>query len=100
MTDSPAFRGVIDPLERPILDSLLKTRDELLLLKSDKTRYIKSQDVLELYDRILVQVRALNAIRETKPQEQNRLDTVLDDCLQLISLFFLTVGRNAEAPAA
>jgi len=28
------------------------------------------------------------------------VDSVLDDCLQLISLFFLTIGRNAEAPAA
>lgn len=28
------------------------------------------------------------------------VDTVLDDCLQLISLFFMTVGRNNEAPAA
>jgi chromosome segregation ATPase len=24
---------------------------------------------------------------------------VLDDCFQLISLFFLTIGRNSEAPA-
>lgn len=30
---------------------------------------------------------------------QNRVDTVLDDCFQLISLFFLTIGRNNEAPA-
>jgi len=28
------------------------------------------------------------------------VDTVLDDCFQLISLFFLTIGRNNEAPAA
>lgn len=27
------------------------------------------------------------------------VDTVLDDCFQLISLFFLTIGRNQEAPA-
>jgi hypothetical protein len=27
------------------------------------------------------------------------VDTVLDDCFQLISLFFLTIGRNNEAPA-
>jgi hypothetical protein len=30
---------------------------------------------------------------------QNRVDTVLDDCLQLISLFFMAIGRNYEAPA-
>lgn len=27
------------------------------------------------------------------------VDYVLDDCFQLISLFFLTIGRNNEAPA-
>lgn len=27
------------------------------------------------------------------------VDTVLDDCFQLISLFFMTIGRNNEAPA-
>jgi hypothetical protein len=27
------------------------------------------------------------------------VDYVLDDCFQLISLLFLTVGRNNEAPA-
>jgi hypothetical protein len=27
------------------------------------------------------------------------VDTVLDDSFQLISLFFLTIGRNNEAPA-
>lgn len=28
------------------------------------------------------------------------VDRVLDDCLSLVSLFFLTIGRNNEAPAA
>ena len=27
------------------------------------------------------------------------VDNVLEDCFQLISLFFLTIGRNGEAPA-
>ena len=27
------------------------------------------------------------------------VDNVLDDCFQLVSLFFLTIGRNNEAPA-
>lgn len=100
MTDSPAFKGVIDPLEQPILDKLMQTRDKLLLLKSDRSQYVKSQDVLALYDQVLEQIGALNDIRATKPCEENRLDIILDDCLQLISLFFLTIGRNAEAPAA
>jgi hypothetical protein len=44
-------------------------------------------------------VHSLNDLRDEEHLVQNRVDTVLDDCFQLISLFFLTIGRNNEAPA-
>lgn len=115
MTDSPAVRIPLDPREQPILDSLLLIRDQLSLLKQDKSTYIKSKDVLDLYDQVVDQVHTLNVIREQHgtPSEQNRgwwwqvpktvadsiVDNVLEDCFQLISLFFLTIGRTNEAPA-
>ncbi|KAI4202185.1 MAG: hypothetical protein LQ350_002700 [Teloschistes chrysophthalmus] len=113
MTDSPAFQTPLDPKEQPILDRILTIRDQLSLLKQDKSTYIKSCDVLEIYDHLIEEVHRLNIIREEheKPLEQNRgamattsndpaeMDNVLDDCFQLVSLFFLTVGRNNEAPA-
>ncbi|QIW98237.1 hypothetical protein AMS68_003755 [Peltaster fructicola] len=99
MTDSPAFRSPIDPAEQPILDKILDIRDSLSLLKQDRSTYVKSKDVITLYNALINQVEKLNDIRTTKPEEQNRVDTVLDDCFQLISLFFLTIGRNYEAPA-
>ncbi|KAL9640028.1 MAG: hypothetical protein Q9204_000864, partial [Flavoplaca sp. TL-2023a] len=101
MTDSPDCQNPLDPKEQPILDRLLVIRDKLSLLKQDRSTYIKSHDVLDLYEQIIQQVNLLNIIREDhdKPLEQNRVDKVLDDCFQLISLFFLTIGRNNEAPA-
>lgn len=99
MTDSPAFRNPIDPAEKPILERILDLRDSLSLLKQDKSTYVKSKDVLTLYNALINEVGKLNDIRQNKPEEQNRVDTVLDDCFQLISLFFLTIGRNYEAPA-
>lgn len=124
MTDSPAVQAPLDPKEQPILDRVLHLRDELSLLKQDKSTYIKSHDVIALYDQVIEQVHSLNVIREDhgKPLEQNRgllllsvasvhqlempglcsvrtVDNVLEDCFQLISLFFLTIGRNNEAPA-
>ncbi|KAL8943415.1 MAG: hypothetical protein Q9211_000994 [Gyalolechia sp. 1 TL-2023] len=101
MTDSPAVQAPLDPKEQPILDRILNIRDQLSLLRRDKSTYIKSHDVLRLYDQVIEQVRLLNIIRDEhdKPLEQSRVDTVLDDCFQLISLCFLTVGRNNEAPA-
>lgn len=74
MADSPAIQTPIDPQEQPILDSLLRIRDSLQLLKEDKTTYVKSQDVISLYEQVIEQVTLLNAIRDEhgKPLEQNR----------------------------
>jgi hypothetical protein len=99
MTDSPLYRIPLDPKEQPILERILDIRDSLSLLKQDRSTYVKSQDVLILYNSLIDQVEALNRLRIDKRDEQNRLDSALDDCFQLISLFFLTIGRNHEAPA-
>lgn len=99
MTDSPAPRIPLDPKEQPILDKLLSVRTKLEILKQDRSTYVKSQDVLPLYEEVIEQVVVLNEIRTTKRLEQNRVDTVLDDCFQLISLAYLTIGKNHEAPA-
>nr|POE52089.1 upf0662 protein [Quercus suber] len=99
MTDSPAFRTPLDPKEQPILDRILTIRDHLSILKQDRSTYVKSEDVVKYYNQVIEQVEQLNKIRVDKREEQNRVDTVLDDCFQLISLFFLTIGRNQEAPA-
>ncbi len=62
----------LDPREQPILDSLMKVRVELTLLKQDRSTYIKSSDVLAFYDRVVEQVKILNEIRADKPHEDNR----------------------------
>ena len=74
MTDSPAVQAHLDPQELPILDRVLHLRDKLSLLKQDKSTYVKSHDVLQLYDEVIEQVHQLNVIREKhgKPLEQNR----------------------------
>ena len=72
MSDSPFYKSPIDPSERPILDKLVQIRDSLELLKADKSKYIKSQDVVTYYDKLIEQVHALNEIRTSKRDEQNR----------------------------
>ncbi|KAI9883609.1 MAG: hypothetical protein M1823_004624 [Watsoniomyces obsoletus] len=100
MTDSPMIQVPLDdPREQPILDKLYELRSSLLLLKQDHSTYIKSQDFLPLYDAVVEQVHLLNQIRGEKREKPNRVDRVLDDCFQLISLFFLRVGRIYEAPS-
>jgi hypothetical protein len=124
--ESPATPHPLDPQEQPILDRILQIRDALLLMKQDKSSYIKSRDVLPHYEDIIAEVEKLNAIRKEQDRRliHNRcehqstfasvidvgcdstdiaacdpVDSVLDDCFQLISLLFLTVGRNNESPA-
>jgi len=89
-----------DERERQILDKLTVVRDSLLLLKRDRTRYIRTQDVMLLYDQVVAQVKELNEVRKGARNGENRLDKVLESCFQLISLFFMTIGRTTEVPAA
>ncbi|CAK4026840.1 related to UPF0662 [Lecanosticta acicola] len=96
--DSPWQRSPLPKEEQPILDRILVIRDHLSLLKQDRSTYVRSQDVVKYYKQLIEQVEFLNKVRESKRDEQNRVDTVLDDCFRLISLFFLTIGRNREAP--
>lgn len=72
MADSPAAFLPLDPQEQPILDRLLSIRDALLLLKQDKSTYIKSQEVLSFYDQVIEQVQLLNNIRAGDIRERSR----------------------------
>jgi len=72
MADTPNLPPPLDSREEPILKSLLRIRDELTVLKQDRSQYVKSSDVLPLYERVVEQVRLLNDIRVDKPQEDNQ----------------------------
>lgn len=71
--DTPAIPAPRDARERAIMDRLVIIRDQLLLLKQDRTTYIRSQDVIPLYDQTIEQVKELTTIRaETGNKEENR----------------------------
>jgi hypothetical protein len=72
MADTPSIPLPLNPEERPILESLQRIRDELTLLKQDRTTYVKTKDVMALYDRLVDQVQLLNDIRAEKPEQENR----------------------------
>lgn len=70
--DTPAVPMPKDTREREILEKLTAIRDQLLLLKQDRTKYIRSQDVIVLYNQAVEQVRELNEIRKGHAQSENR----------------------------
>ena len=63
MTESPVLQAPLDPQEEPILASLLKLRDELSLLQQDRSRYVKSQDIISVYEQVIENVQVLTALR-------------------------------------
>lgn len=74
--DTPAVPLPQDAREQAILDSLVVVRDKLLLLKQDRTTYIRSQDILPLYEETIARVKELNEIRtETGSKEENRRES-------------------------
>lgn len=72
MADTPTLPLPLDAREQPILDALLQIRDDLTVLKQDRSTYIKSSDVLVLYEQVIEQVKILNEIRADNPPEDNR----------------------------
>lgn len=59
--DTPALVAPVDPREQPVLDELVNIRDSLLLLRKDKSSYIKTNDVIYYYEAVVSQVEKLDA---------------------------------------
>jgi hypothetical protein len=71
--ETPAVPLPQDTREQAVLERLQVIRDQLLLLKQDRTTYIRSQDIIPLYDQTIEQVKELNAVRaETGNSDENR----------------------------
>lgn len=85
--------------ELPILEAVIGIRNRLTALKKDRGDFIKPHDVSSLYQAVIKQVTKLNDVRDDDTVYNNRLDTLLADVFNLLSLFFLTIGKTKEAPA-
>lgn len=83
--ESPAAPVPLDPQEQPILERLLRSRDALLLLKRDKSSYIKSRDVLPQYEEVIGAVEQLNTVRKEQdrrqPHSHNRRQYLSGPCV-------------------
>ncbi|AGO11756.1 AaceriADL019Wp [[Ashbya] aceris (nom. inval.)] len=100
--------------EEEILNYFSEVRNLLSRLKQDRNQYLNSRDVMATYQAVLTKVRLLDQVRKHRHGADdtaggvtlihsaalhNRVDSVLDDVFQLLSLSFLTVGLKNTAPA-
>ena len=72
--DTPKIPAPRDEGEKRILAELVSLRDQLLLRKLDRTTYVRTQDVMVLYEKTLDQVRQLNELRRGHMREENQGD--------------------------
>ena len=72
MPECPLINAPLQPEEEPILEKLISIRDRLETLKRDRSTYVKSCDVVPLYDELIEQVEQLNSARKDMPEKQNR----------------------------
>ncbi|CAI8494823.1 unnamed protein product [Hanseniaspora opuntiae] len=92
----------VPAVEEPILECLLSVRNELIALKQNRQKYLNSRTIYEIYHKVLIKVHHLFEIRYKEKKSMthsNRVDSVLDDVMQIISLSFITCGLKNTAPA-
>ncbi|KAI8341273.1 hypothetical protein BC941DRAFT_203851 [Chlamydoabsidia padenii] len=91
------------PLEEaPILEKLICIRHKLSALKKDRDTYPRADTIISLYQQVEQQVEVLTNVRcgdVWSSKNRNRVNDVLDDVMSLLSLFFMSIGRNREYPA-
>lgn len=81
------------------LQNISDIKTKLTTLKRDRANFIKSSEVLELYDEFAKQIKILlDTYSPNLPP--HKIDDILEDVFQLMSLALLTVGHNRKAPAA
>lgn len=70
--DTPKIPAPRDEGEKQVLEKLMHIRDQLQLRKLDRSTYVRTQDVMVLYNQTIEQLKRLNEIREGKNVEENR----------------------------
>ncbi|PWW75287.1 hypothetical protein C7212DRAFT_198595 [Tuber magnatum] len=96
------------PTSVSIPEKLSALQEGLIKLKQDRTTYVKSHDVVRYYDELCEDIRKIYDVgefekgfkgKEGLTEGQTIERELAEDCFMLISLFFLTVGRNNDPPA-
>jgi hypothetical protein len=70
--DTPKFPPPRDEGEMQILQELELVLAQLQIRRADRANYVRSQDVMILYDQTIQQVRHLTELRQGKKVEENR----------------------------
>ncbi|KAF8421923.1 hypothetical protein EV426DRAFT_699410 [Tirmania nivea] len=83
------------------LHKLKEIRDHLSQVRKDRTVYVRSEDVLKQYSLLCQQIHAVSHMDKDNDKlgDLSKVYLLITDCFLLVSLFFLTIGKNNEPPA-
>jgi hypothetical protein len=102
---------VIPQNELEIFNNLTEIRQNLSIIKRDHTKFMNSKDIHQIYIKVLKYTQNLKQIRNNNNNNNdnnntsieipiNKVDVLIDEIFQLLSLCFLTCGLSNTAPAA
>lgn len=74
--DTPKFPPPSNEGEQEILQQLELVLSQLQIRRADRANYVRSQDVMVLYDQTIEQVRKLAELRQGKKVGENRGMTI------------------------
>ncbi|TID26166.1 hypothetical protein CANINC_002861 [Pichia inconspicua] len=89
--------------EKPVFEKLTALRQQLSVIKKDHSKFMNSKEIAQIYHSVLAQTEILKKIRGnpqlTPDTETNKVDVLVDEIFQLLSLCFVTCGLSNTAPA-
>lgn len=104
---------IIPQNELEIFNNLTEIRQNLSIIKRDHTKFMNSKDIHQIYIKVLKYTQNLKQIRNNNNNDNddnnndisieipiNKVDVLIDEIFQLLSLCFLTCGLSNTAPAA
>ncbi|KAF6005581.1 hypothetical protein HII13_005412 [Brettanomyces bruxellensis] len=97
--------------EETVYNALLGLQTKLLEAKADP-KYSDNKEIQKIYKDVLEQITALGTIRDDRKEDTagsvdgkkpttilNKVDVLIDEIFQLLSLFFVSFGLSNTAPA-
>lgn len=70
--DTPKFPPPRNEAELQVLQELELIQSQLQIRRADRANYVRSRDVITLYDQTIEQVRRLTEVRQGRKSEENR----------------------------
>ncbi|VEU22690.1 DEKNAAC103760 [Brettanomyces naardenensis] len=96
------YTDIVPQDEASVYASLVQLRSRLSEIRKD-SKYSNNREILNTYQSVLDSINQLKELREIEGHSSdappNKVDSLIDEIFQLLSLFFVSFGLSDTAPA-